>query len=63
MNEEAKQLMEELKKISIARRHKAFQPTTTAHKQFLLSFAEKTKALQNKYPFLDLNEELAYFTS
>jgi len=63
LNDEARQLMEELKKINIARRHKAFQPTTTAHKQFLLSFAEKTKELQNKYPFLDLSEELTYFSS
>ena len=63
LDDEARQLMEELKKINIARRHKAFQPTTTAHKQFLLSSAEKTKELQKKYPFLDLQDELDYFTS
>ena len=63
LDDEARQLMEELKKISIARRHKAFQPTTAAHKQFLQSSAEKTKELQKKYPFLDLKEELNYFTS
>ncbi|MGZ8559388.1 MAG: GSCFA domain-containing protein [Chitinophagaceae bacterium] len=63
LDDEAKQLMEELKKISIARRHKAFQPTTIAHKQFLQSSAEKTKELQKKYPFLDLKEELEYFNS
>lgn len=62
LDDEARQLMEELKKISIARRHKAFQPTTAAHKQFLLSSAEKTKELQKKYPFLDLQDELDYFT-
>lgn len=63
MDDEARQLIEELKKISIARRHKAFQPTTAAHKKFLQSQAEKTKELQKKYPFLDLKEELDYFTS
>lgn len=63
LGDESRQLMEELKKINIARRHKAFQPTTTAHKQFLLSSAEKTKELQKKYPFLDLQDELDYFTS
>ncbi len=62
LDDEAKQLMEELKKISIARRHKAFQPTTIAHKKFLQASAEKTKELQKKYPFLDLKEELEYFT-
>jgi GSCFA family len=63
LDDEARQLMEELKKISLARRHKAFQPATVAHKQFLQSSAEKTKELQKKYPFLDLTEELEYFTS
>ncbi|MGZ8523802.1 MAG: GSCFA domain-containing protein [Chitinophagaceae bacterium] len=63
LDDEARQLMEELKKISIARRHKAFQPATVAHRQFLQSSAEKTKELQKKYPFLDLQDELNYFTS
>jgi hypothetical protein len=63
LDEEAIQLMDELKKISLARRHRAFQPSTVAHQQFLRSSAEKTRELQKKYPFLDLKEELAYFTS
>ena len=63
LDDEARQLMDELKKINIARRHKPFQPTTEAHKQFLKASAEKTKELQKKYPFLDLAEELDYFTS
>ena len=63
IEDEAGELIEELRKISVARRHKAFQPTTAAHKQFLQSSAEKTKELQRKYPFLDLDEELAYFNS
>lgn len=63
LDNESKQLMEEIKKINIARRHKAFQPSTAAHKQFLRSSAEKTKELQKKYPFLDLQEELDYFNS
>ncbi len=63
LDNESGQLMEELKKINIARRHKAFQPATTAHKQFLQSSAEKTKELQKKYPSLDLKDELDYFTS
>lgn len=62
LDDEARQLMDELKKINIARRHKPFQPTTAAHKQFLQSSAAKTKELQKKYPFLDLQDELDYFT-
>jgi hypothetical protein len=63
LDDEARQIMEELKKISIARRHKPFQPATNAHKQFLKSYADKTRELQAKYPFLDLKEELDYFNS
>ncbi len=57
------QAMEDIRKIVIARKHRAFQPATHAHRQFLLSHLEKTKALQEKYPFLDLAEEIAYFSA
>ncbi|MBS1604930.1 MAG: GSCFA domain-containing protein [Bacteroidetes bacterium] len=62
ISEESQRLMEEVKKIVIARKHKAFQPSTNAHKQFLASFREKTAALIREYPFLDLKEELEYFS-
>ena len=62
INEETQQLMQEVKKIVIARKHKAFQPETKAHQQFLASHFEKVKALQEKYSFLDLKEELEYFS-
>jgi hypothetical protein len=62
IGEEAQQLMQEVRKIVIARKHKPFQPETKAHQQFLLSHFEKTRALQEKYPFLDLKEELVYFS-
>jgi len=54
-------LMQEVKSIMIAKRHKAFQPDTMAHKQFLKTYFERTKALNEKYAFLDLNEEMEYF--
>lgn len=63
LDDEAKLLVEELKKISLARKHKAFQPSTEAHRQFLKASAAKAEALQVKYPFLDLTEELEYFNS
>ncbi|HLF45353.1 MAG TPA: GSCFA domain-containing protein [Chitinophagaceae bacterium] len=59
----AMELMEELRKIVIARKHKPFQSKTKAHKEFLLAHAEKSKILIKKYPFLDLQEELNYFTA
>ena len=58
---ETQQLMEEVKKIVIARKHKAFQPETNAHKTFLKSHFDKTKELQSKFPFLNLLDELNYF--
>jgi hypothetical protein len=54
--------MEEIKKIVIARKHKAFQPETNAHKIFLKTHLEKTKELQSKFPFLSLADEIEYFS-
>ncbi len=62
INEESQQLMQEIKKIVIARKHKAFQPATKAHQQFLISHFEKVKVLQDKYPFLDFRDEIIYFS-
>ncbi|MDP4262062.1 MAG: GSCFA domain-containing protein [Bacteroidota bacterium] len=62
IDESSQQLMQEIRKISIARKHKAFQPGTQAHRQFLMNHFEKTKMLKEKYPFLNLDEELAYFS-
>jgi hypothetical protein len=61
IDDESCELMQEVRKIVIARKHKAFQPGTNAHRQFLTSHFEKTRALQEKYSFLDLGEELEYF--
>ena len=62
IGEESQRLMEEVKKIVIARKHRAFQPETNAHRQFLANFREKTAELARQYPYLDLKEELEYFS-
>ena len=59
---DAQQLMKEIRQLVIARRHRPFQPETKAHQQFLSSNFEKAKALKNQYPFLELSEELTYFS-
>jgi hypothetical protein len=56
-------LMKELKKISIAKKHKPFHPTTTAHQHFLATNHQKVKELMAAYPYLDLRDELDYFKS
>ena len=63
IDEPGRGLLEEVKKIVIARRHKPFQPSTQAHRRFLQDHREKATALARKYPFLDLTEELAYFSA
>ena len=62
VDEESQQLMEQIKRIVIARKHKAFQPETNAHKLFLKAHLEMANDLQVKYPFLDLSEEIDYFS-
>jgi hypothetical protein len=63
IDESTQKIMQEVKSVVIARKHKAFQPETKAHQQFLESYLEKTKSLRKNYPFLDLNEEINYFKS
>lgn len=58
----SQQLMKAVKQIAIARKHKAFQPQTHAHQQFLKAHYEKAKALAAQYPFLDFDEEMQYFS-
>ena len=63
IDEDSRVLMEEIKKIIIARKHKPFQPATDAHKNFLKTHFEKVKALQQKHAFLNLENELNFFAN
>lgn len=56
-------LMEQVQQVITARKHRAFQPHTEAHRLFLAGFAEKTVKLMEQYPFLDLSEEAGYFAA
>ncbi|GAB3425742.1 GSCFA domain-containing protein [Niabella aquatica] len=62
IDEASQRLMREIRQIAIARKHKAFQPLTNAHQQFLKAHYEKAKILAEKYPFLNLEEEIKYFS-
>lgn len=55
-------LLQELKRLTVARKHRSAHPTTEAHKQFLKNHYEKAKALQEQYTYLDLQDEIAYFS-
>lgn len=62
IDEHSQQLMKEIKKIVIARKHKPFQPETEAHRKFLLAHAERVKELIKQCPYLNLSEEEKYFS-
>ncbi|WP_300599823.1 GSCFA domain-containing protein [Niabella sp.] len=62
IDEASRQLMKEIRPLMIARRHKPFHPQTKAHQQFLKAQHEKARRLMEQYPFLDLKEEMAYFS-
>ena len=62
MSTETIALTEEIKKIVIARKHRSANPQTEAHKKFLENHLQKTKELQQKFPFLPLQKEIEYFS-
>lgn len=62
-SEETLALTEEIKKIAIARRHRAAHPGTEAHKKFLAAHLVKAKQLQQEHPYLNFQEEITYFSN
>lgn len=61
IDEGAQHLMNELRKITSAFKHKAFHPSSEAHKKFLQKNLEHLQHLKTKYPFIDLDIEEDYF--
>jgi len=61
-DDSTKQLLEEMKKIMIAKKHKPFNPQSELHKKFLQQQFDKVKHLQAQHPYLDLGRELEYFS-
>jgi len=58
----ARPLMEELRKLVVARRHRPLHPATEAHARFRREQYEKAAGLARRFPFLDLSQELNYFS-
>jgi hypothetical protein len=61
VNEASVNLSKEIEKIVTARKHKPFQPSTEAHRNFMKLHEERTRSLLTSYPFLALQEELDFF--
>ena len=62
IDEAGQRLLEDVKKIVTARRHRPLQPSTQAHRRFLEEHWQKTAELARRYPHLDFREELDYFS-
>jgi hypothetical protein len=62
-HESTNKLIEEIKKLIQAANHKAFNPNSNQHKQFLQTNFEKAKTLQQQYPFLNFEKEIKYFSN
>lgn len=53
--------MKEMEEIEKAFRHRPKSTESVAHRDFLAIFYQKTVALQRRFPFLNFENELAYF--
>lgn len=62
MSEPTKKLITELHAIHLAYKHLPFNPASNQHKAFLRSFYDRTKALLDAHPTLNLTSELNYFS-
>ena len=63
IEELSQQLMKEINEINAAVNHKPFNPSSTSHKKFMQINFEKVVMLSQKYPHLDLSNELQFFDS
>ncbi|MEO6547735.1 MAG: GSCFA domain-containing protein [Ferruginibacter sp.] len=53
--------MAEINKIVHAKNHRSLHPASAQHRQFLATMLERTQLLQQRLPYVDLSEEVAYF--
>lgn len=56
-------VMKEMEEVNKAIRHKPKSTVSMAHRNFLAIHYAKTKSLQERFPFLNFDEELSYFGS
>jgi hypothetical protein len=61
IDEPSQQLMIEINEINAAMNHKAFNPSSEAHKKFLAINLKKVKQLELKNPYLNFDKEESFF--
>ena len=63
IDEPSQQLMKEIAVIMAAKNHKPFNPASVQHKNFLETNLERVKKLRLQYPYINFEEEAAFFTT
>jgi hypothetical protein len=63
MNDNTKQLMDDVMQIVSAKSHRPLNPNTAAHQQFLKTFLDKTNSLGKILPMLHWDDEVHYFST
>ncbi len=61
VDEDSQKLMAEINEINAAKKHKAFNEHSDAHKAFKLKYSTRVKLMQQKYSYINFNEEIKYF--
>ena len=62
-SDSTRETMKEIHKLRAALTHKPMHAGSSGHKQFLQKNLETTIELAGRFPYLDLEEELTYFSS
>jgi len=61
LDDREKPLMKEIRSLTLATRHKPFNPSAPDYHQFLSTYHKKALSISREYPHIDLSKELAYF--
>ncbi len=61
IDELSQQLMKEIAMIVASKNHKAFNPSSEAHKKFMQANLEKVKKLREQFSYINFQEEENYF--
>ena len=61
VDDESQSLMKEIAIIRNARNHKAFNPESVQHQNFMKTNLEKTLKLSTVHPYIDFSGEIDYF--
>jgi hypothetical protein len=63
IDESTQELMKQINEINAAINHKPFNETSAAHQAFKLKYWNILQSMQQKYPFLNLFNEINFFSS